>query len=263
MARPQRARRTVLGGTFDRLHAGHWALLRTAMRRGDDVAIGLTSDRYIATHPKPARERIQPYAQRRRALARWLRREYPRRRWRIVPLENGYGRSIEPGFDRLVVSAETVEGARRVNAERRRRHLPPLRVEIVPLVLADDLLPVSSHRIRQKVIDRYGRRRSPIRIALAIDPILAAAPWRRELRRVFPRARFEVRSPREVLREPCAELGLVIREPGERTAGSLRIVAPRLRLAPRRLTPGERPSQQVASVWPPRRTRRGTRSRNA
>ena len=45
--------RVALGGTFDRLHVGHVALLRTAFHIGDEVAVGLTSRRFLTAHPKP------------------------------------------------------------------------------------------------------------------------------------------------------------------------------------------------------------------
>ncbi len=258
-----RPRRTVLGGTFDHLHAGHWALLRSAMRGGGEVAIGLMTDRYVSTHRKPARGRIEPYERRRRALARWLRKEFPWRRWRIVPLDNGFGRSVEPGFDRLVVSVETVEGGARVNAERRRRRLPALEVETVPLVLADDLLPMSSRRIRLGIIDRRGRRRAPIRIALAVDPPTDASAWRDALRRIFPKARFESRLPKKILHERPAELGIIVRAPTQRTAGFLRVVTPTRTFVPRRLPSGAPPSEAVAGMWPWPRSQNARRARNA
>ena len=255
--------RTVLGGTFDHLHAGHWALLRAAMRGGGEVAIGLTTARYLAAHRKPAQGQIESYEHRRRAPARWLRKEFPHRRWKVVPLEDRFGRSVEPGFDRLVVSVETAEGGATVNAERRRRQLPGLEVVTVPLVLADDFLPVSSRRIRLGVIDRRGRRRAPIRIALAVDPPSDAAEWRQALRRVFPRARFEYRPPKEIVRTRSAELGLIVCSSRGRIAGTLRVVTPARVLLPRRLPPGTHAAGIVATVWPRRSLRGRPRSRNA
>ena len=169
----------VLGGTFDRLHVGHAALLATAVRRGRRVSIGLTTAAFLRAHPKPGGPRIQPYAARRAALARWLAAHAPRGAWRIVPLADRFGRSVGPGVDLLVVSAETADGGRAVNAERRRRGLPAVPVAVVPLVLADDLEPVSSRRIRAGEIDRAGRRRAPIDVAVAArDPATVAAAAR-------------------------------------------------------------------------------------
>jgi cytidyltransferase-like protein len=184
--------RAVLGGTFDHLHAGHAALLSAAFRAGRSVAIGVTTDRYLAEHPKPAGGRLQSYATRRRALVRWLVRHYPGRSWRTSPLSNRFGRSVEPGVDVLVVSVDTVGGGRAVNAERRRRGRPVVPVVVVPVVLADDLGPISSRRIRSGAIDRDGRRRSPIRIGLGVSDPADAPPAIRAIRTAFPTARVRV-----------------------------------------------------------------------
>ena len=104
--------RVVLGGTFDRLHVGHEALLSTAFRAGGSVAIGVTTDGYLERHPKPASERIAPYRRRRAALVRWLAARYPRSRWTVVPLEDTFGRSVEDGVDALILSADTRAGGR-------------------------------------------------------------------------------------------------------------------------------------------------------
>lgn len=186
--------RVVLGGTFDRLHVGHEALLARAFGAGRAVAIGLTTDGYLDRHPKPGARRIAPFRARRAALARWLRSRYPARRWTIAPLENPFGRSVEDGVDALVISADTLAGGRAVNRERRRLGRRAVPLLVVPIVLADDLGPVSSRRIRAGEIDRVGRRVNAIRIGLAVE----SAPDRRAviagIDRRFPRAR--VRSVR-------------------------------------------------------------------
>jgi pantetheine-phosphate adenylyltransferase len=194
-------RHAVLGGTFDHLHAGHEALLAAAFRAGRSVSIGVTTDRYLAEHPKPGRDRLQPYATRARALRRWLGRHYPRRRWRAVPLENRFGRSVEPGVDVLVVSVDTLDGGRAVNAERQRLGRPTVPFVVVPVVLADDLGPVSSRRIRAGEIDARGHRRAPIRIGVALDAAEDRVPVARAVRTAFPSARVSfVRPSRSVRR---------------------------------------------------------------
>ncbi len=180
----------VLGGTFDRLHVGHAALLAAAFRTGRTVSIGLTTDAYLAAHPKPAGDRVQSFAARRRSLARFLAQRFPRRRWRIVPLADRFGRSVEPGVDALVVSAETAAGGVAVNAERRRRGHRAVPIVVVPLVLADDLGPVSSRRIRAGEIDREGRRRAPLRIGLSTDAPVLLPELAVVLRAAFPRSRL-------------------------------------------------------------------------
>ncbi len=166
---PRSYRRVALGGTFDRLHVGHEALLGTAFASGREIVIGVTSDRYLALHPKAAGRGLRPYRVRARSLRAYLARHYPRRRWEVVPIDDRFGGAVEPGIDALVVSAETVAGGRAVNAERRRRGHPALPLVIVPLVLGQDLEPVSSTRIRGGAIDRSGKRRAPLTIRIVAD----------------------------------------------------------------------------------------------
>ncbi len=186
--------RVVLGGTFDRLHVGHEALVRTAFRIGRTVAIGLTTDAYLAAHPKPQPTAVASAAARRRALERWLSSRYPARRWSIVPIYDRFGGAVEPGVDALVVSVETVEGGRAVNRERVRRGNGRIPLVTVPLVLGDDLEPVSSRRIRAGEIDREGHRTAPLAVGVE-----AAAPdvdaVRRAIRAAFPKVRLHRTTP--------------------------------------------------------------------
>jgi cytidyltransferase-like protein len=185
-----RVRLAVLGGTFDHLHIGHHALLASAFRVGTDVAVGVTTDRFVALHPKPGSRRIQSYRTRRSALVRWLRRNYPRRDWKVTPLENPFGRSVDPEVGTLIVSPDTLAGGRAVNRERRRLGRAPVPLVVVPLVLADDLSPVSSRRIRTNEIAPDGRRLAPIRVLVRSDDPLARSAAERAVRKVFRQARL-------------------------------------------------------------------------
>ncbi len=183
----------VLGGTFDRFHVGHEALLTAAFRLGRTVAIGVTTEAYLAAHPKPAGRRIAPYSVRRRVLAAWLRRRFPGRPFVIRPLEDRFGGSVGPRVGVLVVSADTAGGGAAVNDERARLGRRRVPVAVVPLVLADDLHPVSSRRIRAGEIDRNGRRRSAIPVELTVGDARAVGWATRAVRAVFPRARISRR----------------------------------------------------------------------
>lgn len=185
-----RFRVVALGGTFDRLHLGHEALLRAAFTAGRRVLVGVTTDRYLSEHPKSSAARLRPFRSRSRTLRAYLGRTFPGRSWELTAIGDRYGRAVGPGIDALVVSAETVEGASAVNVARRERGLPPLPVVVVPLVLADDLLPVSSSRVRQGTIDARGRRRSPVNVAVAGTRPADRAGADRAVRAVFPRARL-------------------------------------------------------------------------
>jgi len=195
-----RFRHVVLGGTFDRFHVGHEALLATAFRNGQKVSIGVTSDRFLAGHPKPAAGAIQPFSTRARALRRWIGRRCPGRIGRIVPIDDDIGGADAEDVDALVVSTETLPGGRAVNARRRRLGRRSVTLLIVPLVLADDLLPVSSRRIRSGEIDARGRRRAPLSVGVGVEDERDRGPAANALLRAFPRStvRFVVPGRRSV-----------------------------------------------------------------
>ena len=153
--------RVVLGGTFDILHAGHEALLHAAFdRRPDQVVIGLTTDRFA----KESRTKVNPYAVRERNLKRFLAaKKY--RHARIEPIDDPFGPADDlPDLDVLVVSAERQPVALALNEARVAKGLRPLGIRTVPMVLAQDGLPIASRRVREGVIDRRGRRLKPLQV---------------------------------------------------------------------------------------------------
>ncbi|MCI4358157.1 MAG: pantetheine-phosphate adenylyltransferase [Thermoplasmata archaeon] len=201
----------VLGGTFDRIHVGHLALLDVAFARSDSIGIGLTTARYLADHPKPYARRVRPYPLRRRALDRLLRKRYPGRAYTIVPLDDPFGGSLRPGVDLLVVSDETLSRAGEVNRRRRQRHLPALRIVVVPRVRGEDGRPVAGRRIRQGSIDEQGRRRTPLVVRVTSNDTVLRSIARRALQRAY--APLPVRwaagaSPRELGAHPSRTLAL-------------------------------------------------------
>lgn len=193
---PRVYRRVALGGTFDRLHVGHEALLGAAFASGREVVIGVTSDRYLARHPKSPGHDLRPFRSRARSLRAYLAQHYPRRRWEIVPIDDRFGGAVEPGIDALVVSAETAAGGRAVNAERRRRGHPALPLVVVPLVLGQDLEPVSSTRIRSGAIDPSGKRRAPLSVRVLADGPEEVRSAARGARAALRTARIEGSSAR-------------------------------------------------------------------
>jgi pantetheine-phosphate adenylyltransferase len=153
----------VLGGTFDRLHAGHRALLRAAFRSAGEVRIGLTTAAFLRTHAKPYASRIQSYPARRAGLIRFLKRQFPGRRWRVQPLREPFGGSVRRGPDTIVVTRETHAGARAVNRARRARGLPVLVIQVVPLVRDRGGRVYRSRRIRAATEDPRSRRSRTIK----------------------------------------------------------------------------------------------------
>lgn len=150
--------RVCLGGTFDRFHAGHEALLRAAFAGADAVFVGV-SEGALAARPG-------------RTVAAWderagMVREFAARagfagELEVAPLRDPAGPAAAGVYDAIVVSPETAAGAARINDGRRRRGLPPLAVRVVPHVLGADRLPVSATAIAEGRIDRAGRRLRPV-----------------------------------------------------------------------------------------------------
>ncbi len=151
-------KRVLLGGTFDGLHLGHQKLLDTAFDIGDEVTIGLVTDEMLEEW-KP--EVVRDFEERKAILEGTLNR---RNNWKIVGISDPFSRAVEGDHDILVVSWETAERGKEINRRREKIGKPSLEIKIVDPVLADDLLPISSTRIRQGIIDAYGKRIVPVKI---------------------------------------------------------------------------------------------------
>jgi cytidyltransferase-related domain len=146
----------ALGGTFDPVHDGHHALFERAFSLGD-VTVGLTSDS-LAPKTRAVDRPVRDYEMRKDSLADELEplaaahdREFVIRR-----LRESTGIATEPGFDALVVSPETVDGAEQINEIRVDDGLEPLQIEVVDHVMAEDGDRISSTRILNGEIDRHG-----------------------------------------------------------------------------------------------------------
>jgi len=198
--------RVVLGGTFDILHTGHEALLRAAFEgRPERVLIGLTTDRFA----RESRSRVNPYATRERNLKRFL----AARKWRpakIEPIDDPYGPADDlPDLDVIVVSAERHPVAVALNETRAAKGLRPLEIRAVPMVLAQDGLPIASRRIRAGVIDRTGRRLTPLRVRVGTDNPVKVRAVRRVMTGLSLRARVQrVHVRTDVPEQPVGEEAL-------------------------------------------------------
>jgi cytidyltransferase-like protein len=147
--------RVALGGTFEVIHKGHRTLLAKAFALGDQVLIGLTSDS-LANMSRG--RRVAPYQQREWALRSFLDRIYPGMDYEIERIDDEFGPAAHlPDLEVLVVSENTHPTGVRLNDERERRGLPPLRLVTIPHVMADDGRPISSTRILNGECDADGR----------------------------------------------------------------------------------------------------------
>ncbi|MFO7991188.1 MAG: pantetheine-phosphate adenylyltransferase [Thermoplasmata archaeon] len=152
-------KKVILGGTFERLHLGHHEMIRTAFEHGD-VTIGLVSDEMLEEW-KPHIDK--GYEQRKKQLEDLL---MSYENWAIKEIDDTYGFAVDGDYDVLVVSYETKKRGEEINELREEKSMPPLELVVVDPVLADDLMPISSTRIREGEIDSLGNRLKPVKINL-------------------------------------------------------------------------------------------------
>jgi pantetheine-phosphate adenylyltransferase len=153
----KRYRKVVVGGTFDRLHLGHKALLRKAFEVGSYVYVGLTSDEMIKS--KPLAEKILPYELRLRDLLKFFEvNGYSNYRVMKIHTAIGFADSMK-SLDAIVVSEETYKGALIVNRAREENGLKPLDVVVIKLIKSSIGPKISSSLIRAGLIDPLGRPR--------------------------------------------------------------------------------------------------------
>ncbi|MCD6571934.1 MAG: cytidyltransferase, partial [Thermoplasmata archaeon] len=78
--------------------------------------------------------------------------------YEIIPIDDKYGPTLSEDFDAIVVSAETRKNAEEINRKRKLFGLKSLKIIEVPLILAEDNLPISSMRIKNGIINENGKR---------------------------------------------------------------------------------------------------------
>ncbi len=160
----------VLGGTFDRFHAGHRALVQKAFSISKNVAIGLTSDKMV--QGKKFANVILSYKARLANLREFLSCYGLEDRAEIIAISDKYGHTLqEKKYEAIVVSPETKKSAVAINYKRRAKGLPIMKVVVVRLVMAEDRRPISSERIRAGEIDREGKVYKIVRLLKMPDSL--------------------------------------------------------------------------------------------
>jgi len=144
----------AMGGTFDTIHSGHMALLKKAFSVSSKVIIGLSSD-LLAT--KKGKNLVNDYSKRLSSLKSVIEKNFPNLSYEISKLENDFGPAvIEGSVKALVVSEETKNKGLLLNDLRAERKLPPVKIVVVPMVLAEDGKAISTTRIKNSEIDSSG-----------------------------------------------------------------------------------------------------------
>jgi len=144
----------AVGGTFDLLQKGHESIILEAFQYGDLVVIGIISDEYAK---KMGKYCTQSFQERSQAVRELLTRNALINRAMLVPLNDPYGPLIEDDdIEGVIVTEDTLSTAGESNKLRISRGLNPVKIYVVRLKIAKDGLPISSTRIRNKEIDKYG-----------------------------------------------------------------------------------------------------------
>jgi len=144
----------AMGGTFDVVHSGHMALLDKAFSISSKVIIGLSSDQLAK---KRGKNLTSDYPKRLSLLKSVIEKNFPNSSYEISKLENDFGPAvIEGSVKALVVSEETSDKGIRLNELRAERNLSPVRIVVVPMVLAKDGKAISTTRIKNSEIDDSG-----------------------------------------------------------------------------------------------------------
>ncbi|HKY74127.1 MAG TPA: pantetheine-phosphate adenylyltransferase [Patescibacteria group bacterium] len=147
--------RSVLGGTFDRLHRGHQTFLDYSLSRTKKLVIGLAQPPLF--RQKQFANHIQPYAARKHALDQFIVTRKRSDDVEILPIKDIYGTTLQDlSLETIFATDQTKRGAELVNEKRISLHLPPLSIEIAPLITDEDGVHLSSTRIRGGSVNRQG-----------------------------------------------------------------------------------------------------------
>lgn len=149
----ERYEHMIVGGSWDRFHAGHRYLLLTAFERGERVDIGITSDSML--EEKLGHTDFWGYDRRRREVRAFLKRFGCEDSARLLRIDDFRGNAVKEG-DALLVTDETRENGERINEERKERGMDSLELVEVERMSAEDGELISSSRIREGEIDGDG-----------------------------------------------------------------------------------------------------------
>ena len=148
--------KVAVGGTFDELHRGHKVLLLKAFEIGERILIGLCSDEFAKKLGKP--HTTASYDERLIELRSFLANLGVSERAEIITLKDPFGPTVtDKCIEAVVVSEETKTTANKINEQRQRNELNPLKIIAINMVPSEDCSPISTTRIRKGEIDREGR----------------------------------------------------------------------------------------------------------
>ena len=146
----------LVGGTFDRFHAGHRALIEHGLSNCQRIEVWLTSDQ-IAQAKDP---RIESWSERSLKFVESVGENSSRISIHLLEDEDGPALWHE-NATAILCTPETALGCRRINQAREGNGLSPLEILKVEHVTGHAGKPISSSRIRQGEIDKDGQSYLP------------------------------------------------------------------------------------------------------
>jgi len=126
-------KKIAAGGTFDQLHGGHKAFLLWLFSNGENVLLGITSDKFTQQN-KP--DVIQLFEERKNNVEDFLRTNKLLERVQIVSIDDIFGPLVEKDVDvqAIGVTNDTHNNAIKINGIRQKKHLKVLSIVSYPLV---------------------------------------------------------------------------------------------------------------------------------
>lgn len=125
---------TALGGTFDHLHAGHKILLSMgAWISSEKLIVGVTGDELLKN--KAYKDALEDIHTRKERVRKFLTLFQPGLFYDIVVISDVYGPTgWDPNIQALVVSAETMSGAKAITSHRASQSLPALEIFVIDVI---------------------------------------------------------------------------------------------------------------------------------
>ncbi len=144
--------KAAVAGTFNVLHDGHKSLIDRVFDVGDEIFIGITTDRMSSS----SRSITIPYYLREKAV-----REYASsksKRFTIFPIEDMFGpKDLMSGIDILVVSEDKMDNGKKVQNWMKENFDKELELSVVPMKLKTDGSYICSTDILAGRCSRDGR----------------------------------------------------------------------------------------------------------
>ena len=133
----------LIGGTFDRFHAGHMSLIAAGLEHCKNIQVWITNDELARSKDR----RIQDWHYRQSDLIDAT-SEYSSR-ITTHQLDDKFGPSLQSTeASAIICTADTIQGCLEINSLREKDGFPPLDIISVERVTSWDGGPISSSRIR-------------------------------------------------------------------------------------------------------------------